>query len=120
MLSDDLKDLRKDLKMATNKVFSHLLDKQHRFDFVDEKAWDDAESDEDYDLLETLAEDCATIQITGSNDDYYVKLLAVDSKGGLYVVREDDLYSANWVQFHNVHGSYYEIEVIEQMETHLK
>jgi len=117
---EKLKEQRKALKLATAAEFSRLLSKQHRFDFVDEKTWDDAEQEEDYELLEILSEDCATIQVTGSMKDYYAKLLCVDSKGGCYIAQEEDLYMQNWIPFNNVHGSYYEIEVLEEMTKKLK
>ena len=119
MKSEELKELRKELKIKTANEFTRLLKKQHRFDFVNEIDWDEADEARDYEKLDELAEECATIQITGSQDDYYAKLLAV-GKDGLYIAWEVDLSIQTWVSFSKVHGSYYEIEVIEQMEKHLK
>ena len=117
---DKLKEQRKQLKIDTAAEFSRLLNLQHRFDFVDEQEWDEAEQGEDYDRLEELSEDCATIQVTGSMKDYYAKLLCVDSKGGCYIAQEEDLFLQNWIQFSQVHGTYYEIEVLEEMTKKLK
>jgi hypothetical protein len=115
-----LKEMRKALKLETATEFSRLLNNQHRFDFVDELEWDIAEGNEDYDRLEELSDDCITIQVTGSMNDYYAKLLCVDSKGGLYIAQEDDLKIQNWVHFSRVHGSYYEIAILEEMTNKLK
>lgn len=120
MNSQELKNKRKELKLATAAEFRRLLNIQHRFDFVDEQEWDKADASGDYDELDMLADSCTTIQVTGSQDDYYVKLLAIDSKGGLYIADEVDLGRQNWVPFSQVHGSYYEIETIELMESKLK
>lgn len=119
---DKLKEQRKQLKIDTAEEFSRLLDLQHRFDFVDEQAWDKAEQDEDYSAMEALIEenDCLSISVTGSMKDYYAKLLCVDSKGGCYIAQEDDLFSQNWIQFSQVNGSYYEIAVVEEMTKKLK
>jgi hypothetical protein len=62
-----------------------------------------------------MAEQCLSIQVTGSMKDYYAKLLAVDSKGGLYITLENDITEQRWIRFSDVHGSYYEIAVLEEM-----
>jgi hypothetical protein len=122
--SEALKNLRKSLKLQTAAEFNRLLDIQHRFDFVDEKEWDEAErlaeEQNQYWILEEMAELCLSIQVTGSMKDYYAKLLCVDSKGGLYICEENDAKTQRWIRFSDVHGSYYEIAIIEEMEKHLK
>jgi hypothetical protein len=122
--SEALKNLRKSLKLQTDAEFNRLLDIQHRFDFVDEKEWDEAErlaeEQNQYWILEEMAELCLSIQVTGSMKDYYAKLLCVDSKGGLYICEENDAKTQRWIRFSDVHGSYYEIAIIEEMEKHLK